>query len=118
MNISFPSKVDLGGRKTCDQPLYLIQKTRMTNTGTPSRLSCPHCNTKCMNQTTLDRHRASKHNMQIGRKVDPNKRKTKEDSSDTSMEAPPKKAANMEIKKEEKNKDSIKVAIVEVKEKK
>ena len=55
-----------------------------------------------MNQTTLDRHRASKHNMQIGRKVDPNKRKTKEDSSDTSTEAPPKKAANMEIKKRKK----------------
>ena len=58
--------------------------------------------------------------MQIGRKVDPNKRKTKEDSSDTSMEAPPKKAANMELKKkkEEKIKDSTKVATIEVKENK
>ena len=72
-----------------------------------------------MNQITLDRHRANKHNMLIGRKVDPNKRKTKQDSSDTSMEAPPKKFANMNVKKknEKKTEDSIEVDTVEVKEK-
>ena len=76
----------------------------MKKTGIPNRLSCPQCNTKCMNQITLDRHRANKHNMLIGRKVDPNKRKTKQDSSDTSMEAPPKKFANMNVKKKNEKK--------------
>ena len=92
----------------------------MTKTGMLSRLCCPQCTIKCMNQTTLDRHRASKHNMQIGRKVDPNKRKTYQESPDISIEAPPKKVANMEVKKkkEEKPKDCMKVVTVEEKEKK